>query len=261
MLTVYLWCRIRVPPTSGRLEGEPARYRAARWCSERVTSWKNVSAAFLDAAWRSKHAIREAVSVGTGDLASLSAAEHRQPYGWLLRQAENTSTPASAAQGAAIKEIMRRTDKPRGLVRGARTVMFRSRMSSLDSFLTPLETPWADGCHNGAALWRATKVLNFTGSLRVVTEWATPERKEAGTPTQDKRPHIARYLIFLLNPADIVVNLHRAYRRPEFRASRHACFHTGPPATADIEGVFIQGAQGMRSLTVIPIMRTTFNTV
>jgi hypothetical protein len=62
----------------------------------------------------------------------------------------------------AIKEIMRRTDKSRGLVRqvvrGARTDIFRSRISSLDPFLTRLETAWADGCQNGAALWRAMKV-------------------------------------------------------------------------------------------------------
>lgn len=40
----------------------------------------------------------------------------------------------------------------------------------------------------------------------------------------------------------IVVNLHHAYRRPEFRSRRYACFHTGPSAIADIEGVLIHGA-------------------
>jgi L-lactate dehydrogenase complex protein LldG len=49
----------------------------------------------------------------------------------------------------------------------------------------------------------------------------------------------------LLDPADIVVNLHHAYRRPEFRRRRYATFHTGPSATADIEGVLIHGAQGV----------------
>jgi hypothetical protein len=42
-------------------------------------------------------------------------------------------------------------------------------MSSLDPFLTQLETAWADGTQNGAALWRAMKAIGFTGSLRVVT--------------------------------------------------------------------------------------------
>jgi len=32
---------------------------------------------------------------------------------------------------------------------------------------------------------------------------------------------------------------------------------TGPSATADIEGVLIRGAQGIRSLTVIPRNRST----
>ena len=73
-------------------------------------------------------------------------------------------------------------------MRGARSDMFRSRMSSLDPFLTRLETAWAGGCRNGAALWSAMKVVGFTGGLRVVTEWATRKRKEEGTETRDKRP-------------------------------------------------------------------------
>ena len=67
--------------------------------------------------------------------------------------------------------------------------------------------------------------------------------------------YLAQHLIVLLDPADIVVNLHHAYRRPEFRDGHYACFHTGPSATADIEGVLIHGAQGVRSLSVLPIAR------
>jgi L-lactate dehydrogenase complex protein LldG len=59
--------------------------------------------------------------------------------------------------------------------------------------------------------------------------------------------YLALHLIVLLDPADIVVNLHHAYRRPEFRDGHYACLHTGPSATADIEGVLIHGAQGVRS--------------
>jgi L-lactate dehydrogenase complex protein LldG len=68
--------------------------------------------------------------------------------------------------------------------------------------------------------------------------------------------YLPQHLIVLLDPADIVVNLHHAYRRPEFRDRRYASFHTGPSATADIEGVLIHGAQGVRSLCVLPIART-----
>jgi L-lactate dehydrogenase complex protein LldG len=39
----------------------------------------------------------------------------------------------------------------------------------------------------------------------------------------------------------------------------YAAFHTGPSATADIEGVLIHGAQGVRSLFVLPIARATGN--
>ncbi|HYZ32609.1 MAG TPA: LUD domain-containing protein [Crenalkalicoccus sp.] len=68
--------------------------------------------------------------------------------------------------------------------------------------------------------------------------------------------YLAQHLIVLLDPADIVVNLHHAYRRPDFRTGHYASFHTGPSATADIEGVLIHGAQGVRSLSVLPVARS-----
>jgi len=71
--------------------------------------------------------------------------------------------------------------------------------------------------------------------------------------------YLAQHLIVRLDPADIVVNLHQAYRRPEFRGRHYASFHTGPSATADIEGVLIHGAQGVRSLSVLPIARAASN--
>jgi L-lactate dehydrogenase complex protein LldG len=67
--------------------------------------------------------------------------------------------------------------------------------------------------------------------------------------------YLAQHLIVLLDPADIVPNLHHAYRRPEFRNRHYVAFHTGPSATADIEGVLIHGAQGVRSLSVLLMPR------
>ena len=62
---------------------------------------------------------------------------------------------------------------------------------------------------------------------------------------------LAQHLIVLLDPSRIVVNMHHAYRgRAQFDA-RYGVFMTGPSATADIEGVLIHGAQGIRTLTVI----------
>jgi len=73
--------------------------------------------------------------------------------------------------------------------------------------------------------------------------------------------YLAQHLIALLDPADIIVNLQHAYRRPEFRDRHYVSFHTGPSATADIEGVLIHGAQGVRSLSVLPLARATGNII
>jgi len=67
--------------------------------------------------------------------------------------------------------------------------------------------------------------------------------------------YLAQHLIVMLDPSDIVINLHHAYRRAEFRDNHYAVFHTGPSATADIEGVLIHGAQGVRSLSVFPLAK------
>jgi L-lactate dehydrogenase complex protein LldG len=69
--------------------------------------------------------------------------------------------------------------------------------------------------------------------------------------------YLAQHLVVLLDPADIVVNIHSAYARPEFRERRYAVFHSGPSATADIEGVLILGAQGVRSLSVLLVPRNS----
>ena len=64
---------------------------------------------------------------------------------------------------------------------------------------------------------------------------------------------LPQHLVVLLDPAKIVATLHDAYRNPAFAQSRYAILMTGPSATADIEGVLIRGAQGIRSFTVVPL--------
>ena len=64
---------------------------------------------------------------------------------------------------------------------------------------------------------------------------------------------LAQHLVVLLDPQAIVANMHVAYRDPGFFTARYAVFMTGPSATADIEGVLIHGAQGIRTMTVIPV--------
>jgi L-lactate dehydrogenase complex protein LldG len=63
--------------------------------------------------------------------------------------------------------------------------------------------------------------------------------------------YIVQHLVVLLDPAQMIDGLQDLYRRPDFREARYAALVTGPSATADIEGVLIRGAQGVRSLTVV----------
>lgn len=64
---------------------------------------------------------------------------------------------------------------------------------------------------------------------------------------------LSQHLIVLLDPTRILANLHHAYReRAQFDA-RYGVLMTGPSATADIEGILIHGAQGIRTLTIVPI--------
>jgi L-lactate dehydrogenase complex protein LldG len=71
--------------------------------------------------------------------------------------------------------------------------------------------------------------------------------------------YLAQHLVVLLDPEDIVPSTQDAYRRADFNVARYASFHTGPSATADIEGVLIHGAQGVRSLTVLMQPRAASN--
>jgi L-lactate dehydrogenase complex protein LldG len=62
---------------------------------------------------------------------------------------------------------------------------------------------------------------------------------------------LSQHLVVLLDPREIVADLHEAYAYPGFHEARYAVLMTGPSATADIEGVLIRGAQGIRTLTVV----------
>ncbi|MEO7117046.1 MAG: LUD domain-containing protein [Caldimonas sp.] len=64
---------------------------------------------------------------------------------------------------------------------------------------------------------------------------------------------LPQHLVVLLDPSAIVSNLHHAYRHRGFVEARYAVLMTGPSATADIEGVLIRGAQGVRTFTVVPV--------
>lgn len=67
---------------------------------------------------------------------------------------------------------------------------------------------------------------------------------------------LAQHLVALLDPRNVVGNLHHAYGDARFKTARYAVLVTGPSATADIEGVLIHGAQGVRSLTMVLLPRS-----
>jgi L-lactate dehydrogenase complex protein LldG len=54
---------------------------------------------------------------------------------------------------------------------------------------------------------------------------------------------------------DDVADLHAVYRNELFGTATYATLLTGPSAAADAEGVLVQGAQGVRSLTVVTCRR------
>jgi L-lactate dehydrogenase complex protein LldG len=61
---------------------------------------------------------------------------------------------------------------------------------------------------------------------------------------------LSQHLVVLLDPNDIVSDMHEAYRRVRLQETAYGCFMAGPSATADIEATLVHGAQGARSLDV-----------
>lgn len=152
---------------------------------------ENASAAFLDAVRKSMRDIRAAIGATTINPELLTAAERLQYEGFLRREDSNTSILRLYKHGVPIKEIARRLDDSRGLirkvVRGQRTDMFRSRQSTLDAWLPDLEAKWTESCRSGAELWRRLRARAFAGSLRVVTEWTTRRRRAEQITDQQLR--------------------------------------------------------------------------
>jgi L-lactate dehydrogenase complex protein LldG len=62
---------------------------------------------------------------------------------------------------------------------------------------------------------------------------------------------LAQHLVVLLDPADLVENLHLAYRHPSFQQAAYAVLLSGPSGSADIGGVTVHPAQGVTTLTAV----------
>ena len=142
---------------------------------------ENASAAFLDAVRRSMRAIRQVLGATLIDPAVLTCAERIQYDGFERRQDSSQAIKALAASGKSIKEITRSTGRSRKLVRsvlrGGDGDVFRCRIRMLQPYTPMLRAEWEAGCRNGAELWRRLCDSGFRGGLRVVTEWATRQRR------------------------------------------------------------------------------------
>ena len=62
---------------------------------------------------------------------------------------------------------------------------------------------------------------------------------------------LAHDLVVLLDPKDIVENIHDAYEHPHFKQRPYSVLMTGPSGSGDISGVVVHPAQGVKTLTVI----------
>jgi L-lactate dehydrogenase complex protein LldG len=61
---------------------------------------------------------------------------------------------------------------------------------------------------------------------------------------------LSQHLIVLLDPNEIVPDMHAAYCRVRLNETAFGCFMMGPSATADVEATLVHGAQGARSLNI-----------
>ena len=62
---------------------------------------------------------------------------------------------------------------------------------------------------------------------------------------------LAHDIVILLDPAEIVENIHDAYGHPHFLDKAYSLLMSGPSGSADIGGITVHPAQGVMTLTVI----------
>jgi L-lactate dehydrogenase complex protein LldG len=67
---------------------------------------------------------------------------------------------------------------------------------------------------------------------------------------------LAHDIVVLLDPKDIVQNIHDAYTHPYFRESGYCLLMSGPSGSGDISGVIVHSAQSSMTMTVIFAPRT-----
>jgi L-lactate dehydrogenase complex protein LldG len=168
-------------------------------------------------------------SVPTFDMATGSALENFKAA--LLRMGGKIADPRA---DGGLDAMVRRLFPDAKIICSATREVTGNR--SLDQVRSPADLNDVD-----VGVVRATYGVAETGSV-----WLNENAFKVNT-----LGFLAQHLVVLLDPARIVGTMHDAYRqRTEFDV-RYGVFMTGPSATADIEGVLIHGAQGIRSLTVV----------
>jgi L-lactate dehydrogenase complex protein LldG len=117
-----------------------------------------------------------------------------------------------------------------------------SAVPEISGTIAPAEfTDWAAPADLDVTVVRTPLGVAETGSI-LVTE------KELSVNTIAV---LAQHLVVLLDPADLVENIHAAYRHPSFQEAAYAVLLSGPSGSADIGGKTVHPAQGVTTLTVI----------
>ena len=175
----------------GRRGAPDAVHVADRW-----HLLENCSAAVLEAVKRNMPALRTAAMPTSSAPATdtetatpaadptapppMTSAQRLQYEGWQRRVQVHDEVMRLHQQGIPIRHIARdlalSRNTVRRWVRGEQPELHRPRMHSLDPWRSALERRWAEGCRNGARLWRDLRDAGFKGGMRVVTEWANRQR-------------------------------------------------------------------------------------
>jgi L-lactate dehydrogenase complex protein LldG len=117
-----------------------------------------------------------------------------------------------------------------------------SAVPELEGTVTPAEfTDWAAPADVDVTVVRTPLGVAETGSILV-----TEEELKVNTIAV-----LAEHLVVLLDPAELVENIHDAYHHPRFHQAAYAALLSGPSGSADIGGKTVHPAQGVTTLTVI----------